>query len=970
MIDTLTHLKMKYRIIFLGILLISLSLANLPKLLASPNQQLLITEVGNHEVSDLEWIEIYNNSEANFDLNGLIFREEGVNHKTTLMQGSNILSPNQYALIVNKYDKFIAKYPELLSPENIILDSSWIILSNNGELLELNKGGIIYEQIIYSENHGNTSTERVLQGNKYINQWKPHPTSHSMLNKSSHQLLTELDTDQTSNDPDSFDSEEQNQEDEEDSDSEDNFYIEEINSTINELIPKNDDDPEFEEDQEIPNNPTIIYEEIITYVEKPFILISEVSFSSDPDWIEIFIDPRDSEVTLNNLQLEIDKKFLNLGLNGKVSKPSFIILETNLVATTEQISIVYNGKVYDSFCWNNGSAPLSEQIEEEILKEKGYWVGSCLNSVGVKKDETFFRQSFLPDTNTAQDFKKTNKPTKGSFEIIQNQPPTAVITIQSGKTTGTVPLSINLTGTNSTDPESSTLTYEWQFADQKITKANPDNFKFEKAGNHLITLTVTDEEGAKSTANLMVIAEEKPVTQSTSTATATNASTSTTANQTTTNSNTLSANLTSDANATNSSNTPLLPKKNIQLHAFMPNPKGADTETEWIEIINLDKETVDLKNYYIDDEEGGSKPFHLDGYTIKPNEIVRIMITTSKISLGNTKDKVRLLYGKEIIEEVYYETAKDDELFIKKDGKWQRTIPGKEDSKTTSSSESKNATTSPTTSNNSSNNKTSAQEEQSTQTSKSNILTASLTSENNQTTKQGTLSMRVGISEVFPNPKGADKGKEWIELFNWDEKDVNLNGWKLIFNKKEYKLDGITIKSNKPYVLKDEKLSIPNSNLTIQLVDFQNTVIDIFEFEKSKEDHSVFRYQQEYIWTKNPTPNAPNPERINIEGQITNLNEASQSFTLKSTTGETLKILYPNNLQSKIKENDLITGIAWISHDNKVTLETIENVTNQSQPKSKSNKILWTLLIPMLGVPAYYFREKISEIITFLSNQN
>ena len=60
--------------------------------------------------------------------------------------------------------------------------------------------------------------------------------------------------------------------------------------------------------------------------------------------------------------------------------------------------------------------------------------------------------------------------------------------------------------------------------------------------------------------------------------------------------------------------------------------------------------------------------------------------------------------------------------------------------------------------------------------------------------KNGDLSDQVIISEIFPNPKGTDTKKEWVEMTNMGETDINLGNWTLD------KGEG----STKPYVFPDD----------------------------------------------------------------------------------------------------------------------------------------------------------------------
>lgn len=111
---------------------------------------------------------------------------------------------------------------------------------------------------------------------------------------------------------------------------------------------------------------------------------------------------------------------------------------------------------------------------------------------------------------------------------------------------------------------------------------------------------------------------------------------------------------------------PLLPLdkqvlESIRLNEIFPNPKGKD-DNEWIEIKNIGATTVDLFGYYIDDEEGGSKPYKFSTTTLViPGGYYVLSKNTTKLSLGNIKDSVRLLdHNKESIWEVKYDQVKEN----------------------------------------------------------------------------------------------------------------------------------------------------------------------------------------------------------------------------------------------------------------------------------------------------------------------
>lgn len=81
----------------------------------------------------------------------------------------------------------------------------------------------------------------------------------------------------------------------------------------------------------------------------------------------------------------------------------------------------------------------------------------------------------------------------------------------------------------------------------------------------------------------------------------------------------------------------------IILSEVMPNPEGTDNDTEWIELYNTGTINVDLGNWTLDDEEGGSSPYTFPtGTMIEAQDFLVIYREFSKISLNNDTDEIRL----------------------------------------------------------------------------------------------------------------------------------------------------------------------------------------------------------------------------------------------------------------------------------------------------------------------------------------
>ncbi|KAA3661319.1 MAG: PKD domain-containing protein, partial [Calditrichaeota bacterium] len=88
----------------------------------------------------------------------------------------------------------------------------------------------------------------------------------------------------------------------------------------------------------------------------------------------------------------------------------------------------------------------------------------------------------------------------------QNQPPTAVAS--ANPTSGTVPLAVNFTGSNSSDSDGSIATYTWTFGDGGTANTANPSHTYNSAGNYTVTLTVTDDDGATDDAQVAITVNE------------------------------------------------------------------------------------------------------------------------------------------------------------------------------------------------------------------------------------------------------------------------------------------------------------------------------------------------------------------------------------------------------------------------------------------------------------------------------
>jgi hypothetical protein len=132
-----------------------------------------------------------------------------------------------------------------------------------------------------------------------------------------------------------------------------------------------------------------------------------------------------------------------------------------------------------------------------------------------------------------------------------------------------------------------------------------------------------------------------------------------------------SANIFSSQNSASTSTVPadLGPLSIIEI---MPNPEGSDAEKEYIKILNSSDTDIDIGKLYLDDEEGGSRPYFIPaGTTIKAGGELIFFSQKTKLSLNNSAGEARVLdYQKEELQTIEYEDAPEGSVYIFRNGKW------------------------------------------------------------------------------------------------------------------------------------------------------------------------------------------------------------------------------------------------------------------------------------------------------------
>jgi hypothetical protein len=378
------------------------------------------------------------------------------------------------------------------------------------------------------------------------------------------------------------------------------------------------------------------------------LLITEISFKNkQADWVEMYYQsPVTDTINLKGISFADDKAFKkveNLNIRSGTyillsfkseqqdSSPYLYTQRSGLTGTTEQF-IIYdaNGQILDAVCWTSSKPTTSEEEELAQLYDLEGWqsplMTSCINSEEIKSDQTIIRKD-LNDTNTSADWFISSEPTPAAMNIYTETPESMA--------------------TQETQTENAQTNVEEQGTISEATSADEKTGESESEDE-----SETPKTSAKSTPTQ--IAKQGTVSKTTTAAKETTAKSTT--KKTT-------AKKTTKAAAATYNNGDL--SEEIIISEIMPNPEGSDTKSEWIELFNQSEEDINLGNWTLDDEEGGSKPFTLSDETIIPaNGTLLIPITDSKISLSNTQDEVRLAdFEGTIISETSYEEAPSGESY-------------------------------------------------------------------------------------------------------------------------------------------------------------------------------------------------------------------------------------------------------------------------------------------------------------------
>jgi len=122
----------------------------------------------------------------------------------------------------------------------------------------------------------------------------------------------------------------------------------------------------------------------------------------------------------------------------------------------------------------------------------------------------------------------------------------------------------------------------------------------------------------------------------------------------------------------------------------------------------------------------------------------------------------------------------------------------------------------------------------------------------------------VFINEILPSPKGADSEEEWIELYNQNDFEIDLSGWKVsdsLGKTTTYIFLAGTKISAKGFLVLNRpitKITLNNDGDTLNLTQPSGNIVDKISFEKAPIGQSYNKIENSWVWSGNLTPGTEN----------------------------------------------------------------------------------------------------------------
>jgi len=333
----------------------------------------------------------------------------------------------------------------------------------------------------------------------------------------------------------------------------------------------------------------------------------------------------------------------------------------------------------------------------------------------------------------------------------------------------------------------------------------------------------------------------------------------------------------------------------VVINEIMYNPEGADTNHEWVEILNISTST----NYIIDNSwrfnDGSNHLLNLisgtstlvagDFAIIAANADIFSQdypdfsgnLFDSTMSLNNTQDTVALSLdsGQTFFNSITYEAdlgGSDNGYTLEKDGQtWRESFalggtPGKINltellDELADEEITEEATSTPPIIE-------TPEDDNETPTTTPPIQEDEVPNvQHNNEVVVLSYSSQLILNEILPDPIGSDTNDEFIELYNQSTLDIDVNGWQLgdasaklyTINHQDY---ASTIVPAFGYFIiysRESKVSLNNSGDSVKLFQPDGNLLEQLDYGKSLTGYAYMKNAGTWLWTETPTPG-----RINV----------------------------------------------------------------------------------------------------------
>lgn len=213
------------------------------------------------------------------------------------------------------------------------------------------------------------------------------------------------------------------------------------------------------------------------------------------------------------------------------------------------------------------------------------------------------------------------------------------------------------------------------------------------------------------------------------------------------------------------------------------------------------------------------------------------------------------------------------------------------------------------------------------------------------------------INEVYPAPQSEEK--EWVEIYNPTEIDINLERWMFKDRSSDiYTFSAQQVVPARGYLqIFPSDISLNNDGDELELLSPAEEVVDLAEWGKAKKGNSWSKFDDNFKWTLQPTPTAANilKEESDDEGNIEEDEDNGSATGSESDSSSGGRAKAKNIITTKkVLGGEKLLAVALYSSSLPKINATSQSNQNSSplSPLSPTNKILVEAALGSMGLLA------------------